>query len=156
MELHSSKITSLHQLLFNNLVKLISAEVQLEACIGNWTAQVNSIQLKAILQKYHDVIIQHKQDLENIIEETAADASIIVDPVMEIYIKDINERIQLCMDVKVRDASILAGIQLINHLKISTYGTAVAFAKELDMEKAALIFQEMKTNEKQIDDRLSQ
>ncbi|MCF3107675.1 DUF892 family protein [Niabella sp. CC-SYL272] len=156
MEPYYRKITSLHQLLINGLENLLSTEVQLEECLENWIATANSMQLKAILQKYHAFITQHKQDLEDIMEESATDASIIVDPIMEICIKETNEKIQLCTNVKVRDACILASIQLINHFKISAYGTAAAFAKELDMEKVCPIFHKMKINEKQIDDRLSQ
>ena len=43
-----------------------------------------------------------------------------------------------------------------NHFKISTYGTAAAFANALNMEKQASVFHEAEVNEKQIDDRLSQ
>jgi ferritin-like metal-binding protein YciE len=47
-------------------------------------------------------------------------------------------------------------VQGINHFKISIYGTSAAFAKTLNLEKAAAMFHEMEVNEKQIDDRLSQ
>jgi ferritin-like metal-binding protein YciE len=61
-----------------------------------------------------------------------------------------------CADPEVKDACLLACIQAINHFKISEYGTAAAFAKELNMEKSATVFHEMEINEKHIDDRLSQ
>ena len=57
---------------------------------------------------------------------------------------------------EVKDACLLACIQAINHYKISSYGTAAAFAIALGMEKAAAVFHEAEINEKHIDDRLSQ
>ena len=67
-----------------------------------------------------------------------------------------DEKMSYCTDTEIKDACMLACIQLINHYKISAYGTAAAFAKELDLEKRVTMFHEMETNEKHIDDRLSQ
>ncbi|MBS1527817.1 MAG: DUF892 family protein, partial [Bacteroidetes bacterium] len=67
-----------------------------------------------------------------------------------------NERLSNCANPQVRDACLLASIQSINHFKISTYGTAAAFAEALDMGKMSAIFHELEINEKHIDDRLSQ
>ena len=50
----------------------------------------------------------------------------------------------------------MAVVQNINHFKISTYGTAAAFANTLGMSKTAVLFHECEINEKQIDDRLTQ
>jgi ferritin-like metal-binding protein YciE len=72
------------------------------------------------------------------------------------FIEDANEKLNNCADQQVIDACLLASIQGINHFKISLYGTAAAFAKELGMEKFASVFHEAEVNEKQIDDRLSQ
>jgi len=75
---------------------------------------------------------------------------------MHAFIEEAEEKLNACTDAEVRDACLLACIQSINHFKISTYGTAAAFAKALDMENQAVIFHEAEINEKQIDDRLSQ
>jgi ferritin-like metal-binding protein YciE len=75
---------------------------------------------------------------------------------MQAFIEDSNEKINSCADPEVKDACLLSCIQAINHYKISIYGTAAAFANELDMENFASFFHESEVNEKQIDDRLSQ
>jgi ferritin-like metal-binding protein YciE len=56
----------------------------------------------------------------------------------------------------VRDACLLACIQGINHFKISLYGTAAAFAKELEMGEFVKRFHEAEVNEKEIDEKLTQ
>ena len=75
---------------------------------------------------------------------------------MKAFIEEANERLSNCTDAEVKDACLLASIQVINHFKISSYGTAAAFSNALGMEKAAAVFHEAEINEKQIDDRLSQ
>ena len=75
---------------------------------------------------------------------------------MRAFIEEVEEKLSNCSDSEVKDACLLASIQAINHFKISTYGTAAAFANALGMEKQAAIFHEVEVNEKQIDDRLSQ
>lgn len=72
------------------------------------------------------------------------------------FIEETNEKLNSCADQKAQDACLLACIQGINHFKISLYGTAAAFAKQLEMEKFASLFHKAEVNEKQIDDRLSQ
>ena len=72
------------------------------------------------------------------------------------FIEEINEKLLQCIDNEVKDACLLAGIQGINHYKISIYGTAAAFTSDLGMEEFSVLFHEAEVNEKQIDDRLSQ
>ena len=75
---------------------------------------------------------------------------------MQAFIEEAGEKLNTCRDVAVKDACLLASIQVISHYKISTYGTAAAFAKALGMDHPSAVFHEAEINEKQIDDRLTQ
>ena len=75
---------------------------------------------------------------------------------MHAFIAEAEEKMNNCFDFSIRDACILASVQNINHFKISSYGTAAAFANTLGMAKTAVLFHECEVSEKQIDDRLSQ
>jgi ferritin-like metal-binding protein YciE len=108
------------------------------------------------LQKYHDFVVQHVTKMESFFEEEEIISLSLTNRVMQAFIEEANEKLNSCSDVFVKDACMLACIQAINHYKISIYGTASAFARELEMEKYAGIFHESEVNEKQIDDRLSQ
>ncbi len=70
--------------------------------------------------------------------------------------QDTNEKLLMCADAEVTDACLLASVQMINHFKISAYGTAAAFANTLGMDAAAIFFHKAEVHEKQIDDRLTQ
>ena len=149
-------IATLQHLLNYETSKFITAEIQLDQHLDEWIMQANSLQLKSVLQKYHDFVKQHGKKLEIFMEGEKISLLSVADRVMRSYIDETRDKLNFCTDVEVKDACLLASVQVINHYKISFYGTAAAFAKELALEKAAAVFHEMEINEKHIDDRLSQ
>jgi ferritin-like metal-binding protein YciE len=149
-------ITTLHNLLDYDARKFTSAEIQLRNILPEWISRAGSVKLKAVLQKYLDYVKQHVQKMESFFEEENISSLSLTNRVMKAFIEEADEKMSACTDAEVRDACLLACVQSINHFKISTYGTAAAFAKALGMEKPASVFFEAEVSEKQIDDRLSQ
>lgn len=153
---NNSTITNLHSLLDYDARKFTSAEIELKNSLPEWINKAGSLQLKTVLQKYLDFVQQHVQKMESFYEEEKIVSLSVTNRVMKAFIEEAEEKLANCTDAEVKDACLLAYIQAINHFKISTYGTAAAFANALGMEKQAAIFHEAEVNEKQIDDRLSQ
>ena len=153
---NNSHLASLHNLLDYDASKFTSAEIQLKHSLPEWISKANSLKLKAVLQKYLDLVQQHVQKMEGFFEEEKISSLSLNHRVMQAFIEETEEKLSNCSDPDVKDACLLAGIQAINHFKISTYGTAAAFANTLGMENQAAVFHEAEVNEKQIDDRLSQ
>jgi ferritin-like metal-binding protein YciE len=153
---NNQTITTLHNLLDYDARKFTSAEIQLRNILTEWISKAGSLKLKAVLQKYLDYVKQHVQKMESFFEEENISSLSLTNRVMKAFIEETGEKMSSCTDAEVKDACLLACIQSINHFKISTYGTAAAFAKALGMEKPASVFHEAEVNEKQIDDRLSQ
>jgi ferritin-like metal-binding protein YciE len=149
-------ITTLQHLLNYDISKFTSAEVQLKHSLPGWINKTNSLKLKTILQKYLDFVQEHTRKIESIFDKENITSLSMNNGVMKAFIEDTEEKYAHCTDPEIKDASLLASIQAINHFKISTYGTAAAFAKALGMEEEAEIFHEIEVNEKQIDDRLTQ
>lgn len=149
-------ISTLHQLLDYDAGRFINAETQLKNQLPAWIGQATTVKLKTILQKYLEVVDEHIRKLNDFLQEEQVTAASISHRVMHAFLEDSQEKLSLCSDPEVKDATLLASVQLINHYKISLYGTAAAFAKALEMEKASSVFHEAEVNEKQIDDRLSQ
>lgn len=156
MSENNQNISTLHNLLDYDVSKFTSAEVMLKNSLSEWINKAGSIKLKTVLQKYLDFVEKHIQKLEGFFEEEKINSLSISNRVMHAFIEEANEKMATCTDTEIKDACMLASIQAINHFKISTYGTAAAFANTLGMEKQAAIFHEAEVNEKQIDDRLSQ
>lgn len=153
---NNSNITNLHDLLVHNARKFTSAEIQLRNSLHEWISKAVSLKLKGVLQKYLDFVQQHVQKLESFFEAEQVSSLSISNRIMKSFIDETEENLKTCADPEVRDACLLASVQDINHYKISLYGTAAAFAKELNLEKFGSFFHEAEVNEKQIDDRLSQ
>lgn len=149
-------ITTLHNLLDYDARKFTSAEIQLKNSLPEWINKASSLQLKTVLQKYLDFVQQHVQKMESFFEEEKISSLSLTNRVMRAFIEEAEEKLSNCTDAEIKDACLLACIQAINHFKISTYGTAAAFANALDMEKQGAVFHEAEVNEKQIDDRLTQ
>lgn len=153
---NNHNITTLHNLLDYDVLKFARAEIQLKNSLPEWINIAGSLQLKTVLQKYFDFVQQHIQKIEAFFKEEQISSLNLTNRIMQAFIEEANEKLSNCADSEVRDACLLASVQAINHFKISTYGTAAAFANALGMEKQAAIFHEAEVKEKQIDDRLSQ
>ncbi|MBK6634640.1 MAG: DUF892 family protein [Chitinophagaceae bacterium] len=156
MSIINQRVTTLHDLLDYDAGKFTSAEAQLTKSLAEWINMAGSLKLKTVLQKYRDLVQQHIQNLEDFFDAEKINAISMSNRVMHAFIEELNEKLSNCTDAEIKDACLLAGIQAINHFKISMYGTAAAFANTLDMEKQATLFHAAEINEKQIDDRLSQ
>ncbi len=153
---NTETITTLHNLLDYDARNFMSAEVQLKNLLPEWISMAGSLKLKNVLQKYHDMVEEHIQKLEQFVSEEKIGLVGLKNRIMNAYIEEAKEKLSSCTDAAIKDACLLASIQGINHFKISTYGTATAFANALGMEKASIAFHEAEINEKKIDDRLSQ
>lgn len=156
MEENNKPIATLRDLLDYNSQKFTAAEIELRNNLPSWIYKAGSVKLKSVLQKYLDVVDEHVQVLSGFFEEEKISSLSVANKIMLAFIEETNEKLNNCADQQVKDACLLACIQGINHFKISLYGTAAAFAKELEMEKFASVFHKAEVNEKQIDDRLSQ
>lgn len=157
MENNNQTINTLHQLLDYDARKFAIAEIHLKSVLPDWISKTSSLQLKTVLQRYLDFVNRHIEKLEGFYKEEEISSLSISNRIMRAFIDEAEEKFACCTGAPpVKDASLLAGIQTINHYKISTYGTAAAFALALGMQQQAAIFHEAEVNEKQIDDRLSQ
>ena len=156
MEKNNPTIATLHNLLDYDARKFTSAEIQLKNSLPQWIIKAGSLQLKTVLQKYLGFVQQHVQKIEGFFEEEKINSLSLTNRVMRAFIEEAEEKLANCTDAAIKDACLLACIQAINHFKISSYGTAAAFANALGMEKHAAFFHEAEVNEKQIDYRLSQ
>lgn len=152
----NTTISTLHQLLDYNTQNFIVGEVHLQKALHGWIEKASAVKLKAIFQKYLEHIEHNVVSFEKFIDAEKLSLISNENIILNVLIEDTENRFELCSDPEIKDASLLASIQLINHFKICSYGTAAAYATTLGMEDAAKLFKMAEINEKQIDDRLSQ
>ena len=121
-----------------------------------WIIKASSVKLKAILQKYLEHIEQNIKSFDLFINKENMNLISNENKIFITLIEDADMKFELCSDPEIKDACMLASVQIINHYKICIYGTAASYANTLGMEEAASIFKMAEINEKKIDDRLSQ
>lgn len=155
MEPSTIKLTTLHTLLDYEACKHFRAEMQLRKSIPDWITKAGSLSLKTVLHKYLDFVEEHIRKIENFFNEEKESSFSYGNGVMHAFIEEANNKLSNCTEVEVKDASLLASVQAINHFKISSYGTAAAFANALGLKKTAILFHEAELNEKEIDQRLT-
>lgn len=148
-------IPSLRHLLFEDVSRMISAEMQLRSSVLGWVGKENSGALKMLMQDYVDVVEKHIRQLELFCREERLAACILNNRVMSALIADADDRLSACTCSAVRDVCLLSAIQGINHFKINVYGTVAAFAGTVRLEKAGLMFHQAEADEKEMDERLS-
>jgi len=153
---NNENITTLHNLLDYDARNFFAAEIQLKKILPEWISLATSVKLKMVLEKYQEFVEQHIKKLESFVTEEKINSLTLGNRIMHSFIEEAKQKSESCTDPAIKDACLLACIQGINHFKISTYGTAAAFANVLEMEKHASAFHEAEINEKKIDDRLSQ
>ncbi len=141
---NNQTITTLHNLLDYDARKFTSAEIQLKNSLPEWINKAGSLKLKTVLQKYLDFVQQHVKRWKIFLKRKRSVRLSLTNRVMQAFIEETEEKLSNCTDPEVKDACLLACIQAINHYKISTYGTAAAFAKALGMEKQAPFFMKQK------------
>ncbi|MBC7565449.1 MAG: DUF892 family protein [Pedobacter sp.] len=149
-------INNLQDLLDLNTSQFSSAEIELKKKLLQWANTASSMQLKMIIKKYISFTSQHLQSMDTFLQNEKILSVSSANPIMLAFIKLIDEKLEVCKNPEVRDACVLAGIQLICHFKISSYGTAAAYAKLIGKEEFAKVFFESEVNERHIDDELTQ
>lgn len=149
-------INSLQDLLDLNTSQFSSAEIELKRKLLEWANIASSMQLKMIMKKYISFTSQHLQRMDTFLEQEKILSVNSSNPIMLAFIKLIDEKLEACKNPEIKDACVLAGVQSICHFKISSYGTAAAYAKLIGQEEFARVFYESEVNEKHIDDELTQ
>lgn len=150
------QIANLHNLLDHDACKFSCAEAELKNVLPQWIREAESLQLKILLEKYQDFVEDNIKQIDGFCIEENIRLISLSNRIMKAFIEEAEEKMSLCIDTAVKDASLIACVQAVNHFKISMYGTAAAFAMELGMDKYAAAFHECEVKEKQIDERLSQ
>jgi ferritin-like metal-binding protein YciE len=156
------KMNSLSNLLTHEIVDLYSAEEQIIEALPQMIEKANNQELKKALKDHLKQTEQHKKRLEKVhkmiqqedgsSEEELGDATCMG---MKGLIEEGKKAMEEDMDADVMDAAIIASAQKIEHYEISGYGTACAFARELELSDVEKTLQQTLDEEYNADDLLT-
>jgi ferritin-like metal-binding protein YciE len=149
------KITSLDQLLEDELKDLYSAESQLLNALPRMAEAAESKDLRASFEKHLEQTRAHRQRIEEICRDLKIEPSGKTCAGMGGLIKEGEEVIESDMDSEPKQAALIGAAQRVEHYEIAAYGTARAHAKQLGYVKAFDVLTQTLNEEKETDQRLT-
>jgi ferritin-like metal-binding protein YciE len=167
--LFMENMNQLKDLLKHEVEDLYSAEEQIIDALPKMIEKANNEKLKQALQDHLEVTEQQKDRLDQVLESLSEEDEESEGKgifglfgkkekckAMEGLIKEAESLMEKDMSPEVSDAAIIAASQKIEHYEISSYGTARAYAQELNLGEVEALLKETLDEEYEADDLLTE
>jgi len=151
-----AKLTSLNDLLIEELKDLYDAEHQLTKALPKMAAAATNPQLKTALTSHLAETEGHIQRLEQVFSLLGEKASRKTCKAMKGLVEEGSEVIEENADPEVKDAALIGAAQKVEHYEIAGYGTVRTFALTLGNSEVANILQQNLQEEGNADKKLTQ
>lgn len=142
---------SLKDVFVHELKDLYSAESQLVKALPKMAKGAINDDLRQAFEQHLQQTQQHVQRLEKVAEQCDISLRGQKCKGMEGLIAEGDSLLQEEDENEVRDAALIPAAQRVEHYEIAAYGSAVAFAKMLDMGEVESLLQQTLDEEKQAD-----
>jgi len=156
MALFSMSVDNLQELFVTELRDLYDGEDQIIEALPKLIDKANSPDLKSALQEHLAITRRQKERLEQIFNSLGQKASGETCKGMKGIIKEGDDLVSEAKDPAVRDASIIAAAQRVEHYEIAGYGTVRTYAQQLGNQNFATILAQILQEEKDADVKLSE
>jgi ferritin-like metal-binding protein YciE len=150
------EMSSLQDLLVENLKDLYSAENQLLKALPRVAKAVDSDELRSAVQQHIKETEMHAQRIEQVLGKMGEKAKGKKCKGMEGLIEENKELLGEDAEPEVLDAGLIVGMQKVEHYEIAGYGSAVTFAKLLGDEESARLLAQTLDEEEATDKKLTQ
>jgi ferritin-like metal-binding protein YciE len=153
-------IKDLKDLFFYHLQNLHSSEKQMLKALPSLIEKVQHDSLKNALKHHLKVTKEQKERLDKTVDSIKNEQQIelnqdYVSKGMTALIEEANDILEGGLEKDVTDAAIIACIQKMEHYEISCYGTTIAYARQLHLNKESEILSESLQEEYDTDDLLT-
>ncbi len=149
------KITTLDQLLEDELKDIYSAETQLIKALPKLAKAAESNDLRTAFEKHLEQTRVHAQRIEQICNDLKVQPRGKKCVGMEGVIKEGEEVLQGDMEPEPKQAALIGAAQRAEHYEIAAYGTARAHARQLGYLKAVDLLGQTLEEEKETDQKLT-
>ncbi len=153
--METTTITTLNQLLNDELSTLYGIELRLKEMLPRWIDKTHHLILKNLLRDYLYHVNRHTENLLNCGITGSDTVNQVPEKFANYYLSDMTLKLENC-NPEILDAYLLASIQTVNHMKLSCYGTAAAWAQLLELHDVSMLLQDASLNEKQCNERLGE
>jgi ferritin-like metal-binding protein YciE len=150
------KMTSLQDLLVEQLKDLYSAENQLVKALPKMAKAASNPDLKAGFKEHLEETRGHVTRIEQVCEYLSVSPKGKKCVAMEGLIEEGKELMEEDAEAGVLDAGLIAAAQKVEHYEIASYGSARTWAEQLGLDKAVRLLQQTLDEEKATDEKLTQ
>ncbi len=152
----SKTAEGLKDLFIDELRDIYWAEKAETKALGKMIKNATSQDLVKGLQEHLEVTKGHVDRCEKVFEMMGKPARAKKCQAMEGLIKEAEEIMENTEDGVVRDAGIISAAQKVEHYEIASYGTLHAFAKTLGENDIAQLLDQILSEEREADDKLTE
>jgi ferritin-like metal-binding protein YciE len=150
------KITTLAELIEEELKDIYSAESQLVEALPKMAEATQSKDLRAAFEKHLEQTRLHLQRIEEVCADLKVSPAGETCKGMQGLIREGEEIIQSDMELEPKQAALIGAAQRVEHYEIAAYGTARAHARQLGYLKAFDLLSKTLDEEKDTDQKLTQ
>jgi len=151
----SEEFNSLEELFEHELKDLYDAEIRLTDALPKLADKASSPALRRAFENHVRETEKHVERLRSIFENLGIEAEREKCDAMTGLIKEGGHVLDAEGDPNVLDAALIAAAQRAEHYEIAAYGTARAFARQLNNEYAAELLEQTLDEEKAADQKLT-
>jgi ferritin-like metal-binding protein YciE len=149
------QLNTLTEALYSELADLYDAEQQLVSALPRVAQSVNNATLRSSIEEHLEETRNQVARLEQIFEMVGRKPERDQCEAMRGLIEEADEVISASGDKQVKDAVLIGALQRVEHYEIAGYGTARAFAEQLDLDDVADLLQEALEEESSADRKLT-
>ena len=148
-------MSTFKELLVEQLSDIHNAETQITQALPKMLDAASDPDLKQALSHHLEETRAQIQRLEEAFGELGETPSGKACQGMKGLLKEGEEALEKPLSGPLKDALLIANAQRVEHYEISAYGTAIAWAKQLDLDEVADLLDESLDEESSADEKLS-
>lgn len=146
---------NLQDLYVSELRDLASVETQIIEALPKMAKKAENRQLKQALQEHLEETKQQRDRIEKIFKRLDKGQSGKVCKAMRAILEEGEDMVEEAKEADVRDATIIAAAQKVEHYEISGYGTVATYAEQLGFSEDHDLLSETLAEEKEADEKLN-
>ncbi|HEY7471574.1 MAG TPA: ferritin-like domain-containing protein [Gemmatimonadota bacterium] len=148
-------MSKFRRLLVEQLSDIHSAENQVVKALPKLVKEASDEELKKALSHHLEETRGQIRRLERAFSELGESPSAMVCEGMKGLLKESEESVGKAPSGALKDAVLIANAQRVEHYEIAAYGTAIAWAKQLDLDDVADLLDESLDEEAAADEKLT-
>jgi ferritin-like metal-binding protein YciE len=155
MKLFSENIEDLRTLYIANLKKALDMEQKITKALPTMIEESTDIQLATAFRNHLTETQGHLAKVERLLRDATGDSSTATCKAISSLITEAEDSIKDAGDTSIRDITLIASAQQVEHHEIAVYGTLRTWAELIGEDAAADILQIILEEEKNADETLS-